>query len=119
MTSWSEGDSDEEFIFTMVNSQKQPTVTVQIEGIPVSLIVDSGSSVNLINNNTFKQLQSINPSIKLVPSKAKIFPYGTTPIQTKGQFNITICYKLLLLSMLQSLHNKVYSAVKLLQNLVC
>ena len=75
MTSSSEEDSEEEFI-------------------PVSLIVDSGSSVNLINSDTFKRLQSINQSIKLIPSKTKVFPYGTTtPIETKGQFGITICYK--------------------------
>ena len=93
MTSSSEEDS-EEFIFTISNSQKQPTVTIQLGDIPVSLIVDSGSSVNLINNDTFKRLQSINQSIKLIPSKTKIFPYGTTtPIETKGQFDITICYK--------------------------
>ena len=86
--------SEEEFSFTISNSQKQPTVTIQLGDIPVSLIVDSGSSVHLINNDTFKRLQSINQSIKLIPSKTKIFPYGTTtPIETKGQFDITICYK--------------------------
>ena len=94
MTSSSEEDSEEKFIFTITNSQKQPTVTIYLGNIPVSLVVDSGSSVNLINNDTFKRLQSINQSIKLVPSKTKIFPYGTTtPIETKGQFDITICYK--------------------------
>ena len=62
----SEEDSEEEFIFTISNSQKQPTVTIQLGDIPISLIVDSGSSVNLINNDTFKRLQSINRSIKLI-----------------------------------------------------
>ena len=62
--------------------------------IPVSLIVDSGSSVNLINSDTLERLQSINQSKTKVPSKTKILPYGTTtPIETKGQFDITICYK--------------------------
>ena len=85
MTSSSEEDSEEEYIFTISNSQKQPTVTIHLGDIPVSLIVDSGSSVNLISNDTFKRLQSINQSIKLLPSKTKIFPYGTTtPVETKG-----------------------------------
>ena len=85
MTSSSEEDSEEDFIFTITNLQKQPTVTIQIGGIPVSLIVYSGSSVNLINNDTFEQLQSINQLIEVIFYTTVFYKQH----QTTATFNVT------------------------------
>lgn len=51
----SEEDSVETFLFSLTSLQQQPDITVYIENIPFPFIIDSGSSVNLINTKLFWQ----------------------------------------------------------------
>lgn len=80
----SSDESEDAFMCTITSSCVQPKVSVQIKQVPVSLVIDSGSSVNQINNDTFKQLQEISHAILLSPSKSKVFLYRTSkPIEMK------------------------------------
>ena len=54
-------------------------------------MVDSGASVNIVDQKTFNLIQKSNKSIQLVPTKAKIHAYGSEdPIELAGQFKTTI-----------------------------
>ena len=63
-----------EELFVLGN--QDATVTVNIAGKNVSILVDSGASVNAIDHTLFDQLKSSNTILE--KSNAKIYPYGKT-----------------------------------------
>ena len=69
-------DTDEEFIYTIIPSKKTPETTVKVAEVPVQVIIDTGSSVNILNSKHFKKIKQQNPRIKLQPTKTKVFAYG-------------------------------------------
>ena len=81
-------DTDDEFTFNLYDKQKQPQVTVSIANIPIRVLIDSGSTVKIINEGTWEQRHS---NTNLVKSTAKIYLYGANkPLQVLGQFTATI-----------------------------
>ena len=85
-------DSDDDNCFTLSStSAKSPETQILIRDTNVKVLVDSGTSVNIVHHNIFNQIQKNNPSIHLVPTKAKIRVYGSEdPIELAGQFKTTI-----------------------------
>ena len=71
-----------EEIFVLGN--QDATVTVNIAGKNLSILVDSGASVNAIDHTLFNQLKSSNTTLE--KSNAKIYPYGkTTSLDLNGK----------------------------------
>lgn len=71
-------DTDQEFVFTVTNGQhKDEQVQIQVGGIPVSVVVDSGASVNVIDRGLWEYLKQ--SKIKCVSSlkQKKLFAYGS------------------------------------------
>jgi hypothetical protein len=86
-----QSDTDEEFIYTITPSQKTPEITVTIAQVPVQVIIDTGSSVNILNHEHFKKINQQNPSINLQPAETKVFTYGAKhPLHLLGQFTADI-----------------------------
>jgi hypothetical protein len=85
-------DSDDDNCFTLSStSAKSPETQILIGDTNVKVLVDSGASVNIVHHNIFNQIQKNNPSIHLVPTKAKIRAYGSEdPRELAGQFKTTI-----------------------------
>nr|XP_047144581.1 uncharacterized protein LOC124818105 [Hydra vulgaris] len=54
------------------------------------MIIDSGSSVNLIDKNTFKKIRSNNPNLIIKKSSTTIFPYVLKPLKLIGCFKAEI-----------------------------
>ena len=82
-------------VSALVNSlsknPKTKSVFVKIEGVNVPMIIDSGSSVNIIDLETFRTVQKNVPkALNVKVSKAKIFPYASKPINTRGYFITSI-----------------------------
>ena len=67
-------DTDDEFTFNIYDKQKQPQVTVSIANIPIRVLIDSGSTVNVINEGTFKVIKR-HSKTNLVKSTATIHCY--------------------------------------------
>ena len=60
---------------------------VKIGKISISVQIDSGSGVNVLDVKTLKNLKTKVPTINLKRSKTKLFAYGTnTPLETLGCF---------------------------------
>ena len=79
-------DTDEEFVYAINAQNKQPETITKIANIPVKVILDTGSSVNLLNNSIFKKIQQQNPAIKLETSPYRVFPYrADKQIELLGQ----------------------------------
>jgi hypothetical protein len=74
----SDSDSESEFLFSVTDkstgkSAKQPFVTDKLYDKQVRLLVDTGATVNVIDESTYRQLNS--PDLSRV--KMRIFPYGS------------------------------------------
>ena len=64
------------------------TIAVRINDVPVDIVVDSGSSVNLIDSDGWKQLHQ---HVKLSPTTKQVYAYGSDkPLPLKGEFTATV-----------------------------
>ena len=84
-------DTDDEYTYTIITSKKPPEITVMVADVPTRVIVDTGSSVNLLNHTSFKKIKEQHPTIQLEPTTTKIFGYGAKqPLNLLGQFTAEI-----------------------------
>ena len=87
--------SEEEILFTLKNNEINGIVVnkfkcqnITIEGVNVSMVIDSGSTTNVIDNSTFKNInKEKNPKIQLKKTVSKLYPYASKPLQVIGYFN--------------------------------
>ena len=55
------------------------------------ILIDSGATVNLIDEDAWSKVQKRNKSIMLQKSTSRIYPYGSDkPLELKGQFTTTL-----------------------------
>ena len=67
---------------------KQPTATVRVNGTLIRFIIDTGASVNIIEESVFSKLNN-KPPLQRAPSS--IYAYGSkTPMTTLGAFHAEI-----------------------------
>ena len=85
-----ENPSDDEYCFTINNPLAKTTFTLN-NTLPVEFLIDSVSSVNIINRDTFEKLKSFM-SLTLERSCVKVYPYGCkTPLPILGKCVVDIC----------------------------
>lgn len=79
-----EASSDEHSFHLSVNHiDNVPTTSIQMNGQNVNFIIDTGSSVNLISESTFSQLNKQTLSV----DTSKIYPYcSTEKLEILGKF---------------------------------
>ena len=80
-------ESDDEYLFTLTKKKtKSPAVEVKINNCPVQMILDTGASTNIIDEDTYTKLAATS-DIRLQKSDAQLFAYNTdTPLKTLGKF---------------------------------
>ncbi|KAK7111230.1 hypothetical protein V1264_010901 [Littorina saxatilis] len=84
-----QSSSDEEYIFGVTGNSKTPRVDISLSGELVPFFIDTGASVNVIDEQSFKNLH-----INVVPSTTTIFAYGTNePLHVLGTFTADVTYK--------------------------
>ena len=79
-------DNIEAYVFTVsaVNSAVLPHTVVKLDGRNTSFVIDSGSSVNLVDETTFAKLE---PQPKLRHDKISVKAYGSNnPLSIVGSF---------------------------------
>ena len=89
-------NSEESFAITsqLVNGIRNKSAEVKnikltLERVQTKIIIDTGSSVNLIDKNTFHKIVKVNKSLILKKANTKIFPYASRPIDILGYFHGT------------------------------
>ncbi|KAK9728132.1 hypothetical protein QE152_g18133 [Popillia japonica] len=70
----SSSSSSTTFRLHVYRSQEIPAVEVKVNNIKTSFIIDTGSSINLVNMDTFRKLSNV----KLIKETASVFPYNTS-----------------------------------------
>ena len=84
--------SDDEYLFIVANKAIIQPIAAKIGNVPVELIADSGASVNLLDNATFRRLNKRNAIQPKSPS-LRLFAYGSTiPLSVQGSFTGEIRY---------------------------
>ena len=74
----------------MASKKKPKTTKVKVEDVEIEMIIDSGSSINIVDLDTFNRIKKRNKNLTLISTKTKIFPYASQPLKTAGYFNATI-----------------------------
>eukprot|EP00112_Aurelia_sp_Birch-Aquarium-sp1_P007389 Seg1804.3 transcript_id=Seg1804.3/GoldUCD/mRNA.D3Y31 product="hypothetical protein" protein_id=Seg1804.3/GoldUCD/D3Y31 len=84
--------SEDEYMYTVCHrkpnpSKESPKVNVMVGEHQFAMIVDTGSTINVIDKNTFDNMKGI----KLQPTKVKAYPYNNTqPVQFIGKFEALV-----------------------------
>ena len=80
----SSDDETEIYVLNLSNQNGLPTQPVTVTKLKLDVLIDSGSTLNIINEKIFN---SIVPTPKLKPSKATIYPYeATVALPLQGKF---------------------------------
>lgn len=104
-------DSDEYELFTIeisVNNvksdrAKQPMFDVNIAGTPLTIMADSGSSINILDEQDYRKLTK-QPSLE--KTRVKVYPYQSdTPLPVLGKFTAPI-------TSTRSTRNEIFHVVK-------
>ena len=66
---------------------QRPTLKVCINGSKVKALIDTGSSINVIDENTYSKLQD---KINLKKTHTKVYAYGASKVKLLGKFEATI-----------------------------
>ena len=86
-------DEEEEYVYLVKTSNKQqlPHATVNMNNTPIHMMIDSGATINIIDEGTFAM---IHPQPEMVANNVHIKPYGTdTDIENIGRFLANIQHK--------------------------
>lgn len=86
----SEDSSEDEYTYgiNVVGKQnKVPTTQIKINNATCKLLIDTGASVNILDDETYKNIGSP----KLTKSNPKLMPYGgNQPLKVRGQCSVTV-----------------------------
>ena len=79
----------DDYVFTIESiDHKRPTTNIKLCDTKICILVDTGASVNLLDEHTYCDLKS---KPKLVISSSKIYSYGgTKPMKILGQFDTLV-----------------------------
>ncbi len=85
----SDSDADVKFAFQVSDSAEDGTLAILINEQPVEMLIDSGTSCNIVTVAKFEQLKS--KDIKLEWPEKKVYPFDSkTSLHVKGTFTAGI-----------------------------
>ena len=99
-SSQEDSSSDElsdEYVYTVNDDSNSdtpsttPKVDIKVQNTMIKFLIDSGATVNLIDEEAWSKIQKRNKSIMLQKSTSRIYPYGSDkPLELKSQFTTTL-----------------------------
>ena len=91
-----DSSSDDEYLYVMsqdTSASKIPIVSVKINKITIDMIIDTGASIDILDETAYKKVNH-NGQITLQPSTKRLFAYGSaTQLHVLGNFDATITVK--------------------------
>ena len=92
-----EDDEDDEYAFTVGlgktwDRSGSEIVDLQVGGVILNgVLIDSGSSCNIIDQKTWEELKQKGVKCKAEKTNQKLYPYGTSePLDTLGKFEASV-----------------------------
>ena len=78
-------EEEDEYVFAVAGHAQGGKLTVNIGGIPVEMIIDSGASANVISQALWEQLKKQHIKCVSRRSTKKLYVYGAvTPLEVIG-----------------------------------
>lgn len=85
-----ESDQDDDYVFSL-NNQKSGDIQVNIGGIDVPVIIDSGASCNVIDRELWESLKQADIKCKSYLTSKRVYAYGQEkPLTIAGGFSTTV-----------------------------
>lgn len=83
-----ETNESDEFTFSVHTStdNRKATIDVDVGGISINMLIDSGSSVNIISQELWETLKECKIKCTCNKSGKEVFAYGNTPLNVIGTF---------------------------------
>ena len=82
---------DDEYVFAVVGGDSGGKVVVNIGGIPVEMIIDSGASANVISQASWEQLKKCHIKCVSKQNMKKLYAYGAvSPLEVVGTFTADV-----------------------------
>ena len=88
--------SEDDFAFSVQSDIRDiTTIDIELGGIQLEgVLVDSGSTCNVIDRETWETLKRKNIKCRSWKSNQKLYSYGSEePLNTAGEFEAELCYK--------------------------
>jgi hypothetical protein len=87
-------DSGSEYAFIVNEKDSNENIEIKVGGVELSVIIDSGASVNVISNAVWEKLKENKIKCKSEKSDKKLYAYGSkTPLSVMGKFSCNVCLK--------------------------
>ena len=71
-------DDDDEYVFAIAGGDHGGRVEVNVGGIPVEMIIDSGASANVISQASWEQLKKCHIKCVSQQNTKKLYAYGAS-----------------------------------------
>ena len=84
-----------DYAFIVTEGEHSDMLTVQVGGVDLKMLIDSGANSNIIDKGTWEELKV--KGVKCKPQAAtpekKLYPYACSqPLPVKGSFNCTVSF---------------------------
>ena len=80
-------DDDDEYAFIVTSTPRPGKVAVNVGGVSVDMLIDSGASTNVIDQKLWEELKKKHIECVSKKSRKKLYAYGaTTPLRVIGIF---------------------------------
>ena len=87
VTSYSD---DDECIFRVQQFPNLPTTNINVDGLSVPVVIDSGATVNIADIDTYHKLRTLR-KVEIMPSNIRLFTYGSTiPLNILGTITVKV-----------------------------
>ena len=75
------------------NRVKPIQVTVNVNGVDITMEVDTGASVSIISESTYRKYWEKGQAPPIVPSRTNLKTYTGEQLSIKGVINVTVKYE--------------------------
>ena len=86
-------DPQHDYAFSINEGEQSEMITVQVGGVDLKMLIDSGANSNIVNEGTWEQLKAKGAKCEsqaASPDK-KLYPYASNqPLPVKGSFKCTV-----------------------------
>ena len=89
-----DSSSDDEYLYTTGHAgSKTPQAEIQVHDFPVKMLIDTGASIDIVDEATFSQLAR-NRTIALEDTNKRLFAYGSdSQLDIVGKFEAALDYQ--------------------------
>ena len=87
VTSYSD---DDECIFCVQQFPNLPTTNINVDGLSITVVIDSGATVNIVDRDTYYELRALK-NVEIMPSNIRLFTYGSKiPLNILRTITVTV-----------------------------